>query len=176
MGKAIRKMTALTSKTGTCVVFVNQLRATMNTGFGAKSDTPGGKALKFFSSVRLSVDRIQNHKERGEVVGAVTKIKTPKNKTYRPKLEMDFNLMYDMPGQKPGFDSARSLVDLALGNGVWIQEGSKYSLPSTSEVVTGKDNLRDALRDNKELRKITEKATLVAMGKTPEYIKRALRG
>jgi recombination protein RecA len=176
MGRALRKMLAATSKTGTCVVFLNQLRDSMNTGFGAKTVTPGGKALKFFSSLRLSVARIQNYKERGETVGAVTKVAAPKNKTHQPKLEMDINLMHDMPAQKPGFDNHMSLVDLALTNAIWIQEGSKYTLPSTSEVVTGKANLRDALRDNKELRKITERATLEAMGKTELYIKRSMRG
>lgn len=176
MGRALRKMIAATSKTGTGVVFLNQLRATMNTGFGAKNDTPGGRALKFFASLRMSVDRIEAYKERGEVVGAVTLLKTPKNKTYRPKLEMKFNLMYDMPAQNPGFDNHMSLVDMAIANAIWTQEGSKYSLASTSEVVTGKANLRDALRDNKELRQITERATLEAMGKSPEYIKRSLRG
>lgn len=176
MGRALRKMIGATSKTGTCVAFLNQLRATMNTGFGAKNDTPGGRALKFFSSLRLSVDRIEAYKERGEVVGAVTLLKTPKNKTHMPKLETKFNLMYDMPAQQPGFDSHMSLVDLALTNGIWTQEGSKYNLASTGETVTGKANLRDALRDNKEIRKITEEATLVAMGKSPAYVKRALRG
>ena len=150
--------------------------STMNTGFGAKNDTPGGRALKFFASLRMSVDRIEAYKERGEVAGAVTLLKTPKNKTHRPRLEMKFNLMYDMPAQKPGFDSAMSLVDCALANAIWIQEGSKYSLPSTSELVTGKATLRDALRDNKELRKITERATLESMNKTEDYIKRSLRG
>lgn len=176
MGRALRKMIGATSKSGTCVVFLNQLRATMNTGFGAKNDTPGGRALKFFSSLRISVDRIEAYKERGEVAGAVTLLKTPKNKTYRPKLEMKYNLMYDMAAQKPGFDSAMSLVDLAIANAIWVQDGSKYSLSSTGEIVTGKANLRDALRDNKELRKITERATLEAMGKSEAYIKRSLRG
>jgi recombination protein RecA len=176
MGRAIRKMTKITSKTGTCVCFVNQLRATMNTGFGAKSDTPGGKALKFFASLRLSVDRIQAYKERGEVVGSVTKVRAKKNKTFKPFEEMDLNLMFDTRGQQPGFDSHMSLVDLALANGIWVQDGSKYNLVSTGESVTGKANLRDALRDNKEIRKITEEATLVAMGKSAPYIKRALRG
>ena len=176
IGKALRKMTGITSKTGTCIVFVNQLRATMNTGFGAKNDTPGGKALKFFSSLRLAVDRLSQYKERGEEVGSITKIQAKKNKTFRPFLSMDLNLMFDERGQQPGFDSHMSLVDLALANAIWIQDGSKYSLPSTSEFITGKANLRDALRDNKELRLITERATLEAMGKSEPYIKRALRG
>lgn len=176
MGKAIRKMTAMVSKTGTCVVFVNQLRDTMNTGFGAKTQTPGGKALKFFASLRLSVARLANYKERGEVVGATTKVAAPKNKTFMPRLEMDINLMYDMSGQRPGFDGAMSLVDCALANAIWIQDGKNYKLASTTEIVMGKANLRDALRDNAEIRKITEKATLTAMLKEPAYIARALRG
>ena len=176
IGKALRKMTGIASKTGTCVVFVNQLRATMNASFGPKSDTPGGRALKFYSSVRLSVDRIQQYKEKDKEVGSVTKVQAKKNKTFRPFLEMDMNLMFAEPGQQPGFDSTMSLVDLAIKHGIWVKDGSKYVLVSTGELVMGKVNLRDGLNDNKNLKKITAEATLVAMNKTPGYIKRALRG
>jgi len=176
IGKALRKMTVIVSKTGTCLVFVNQLRATMAGGFGPKTDTPGGKGLKFFSSVRLSVDRLQQYKEKEKEVGSVTKITAKKNKTFRPFLSMDFNLMFDENGQKPGFDSEMSLVDLAIDHSIWVKDGSNYMLKSTAEVVRGRANLRDALRDNKDLRLITEKATLEAMGKQPDYVKRALRG
>lgn len=176
IGQALRKMTGIASKTGTCLVFVNQLRATMNTGFGPKSDTPGGKALKFYSSVRLSVDRLSQYKEKDKEVGSVTKVAAKKNKTFRPFLSMDFNLMFDEPGQKPGFDGVMSLVDMAIDNKIWVKDGSNYMLASTGEVIRGKASVRDALKDNKELRKITAEATLVALGKTPDYVKRAMRG
>lgn len=176
MGMAMRKLTAIVSRTGTSLIFINQIRATMNTGFGAKSDTPGGKSLKFYSSVRMSIDRLANYKEKDVVVGSLTKVHMKKNKCFRPFLEHDCNLMFDMPGQKPGFDSEMSLVDLALIHGIWTKDGSNYSLPSTTEVIKGRANLRDALRDNKELRLITERATLVALGKSEPYIKRSLRG
>lgn len=174
MGQALRKFTGIVSKTGTCLIFINQVRATVGTSFGPKSDTPGGKALKFYSSVRLSVDRLQQYKEKDDVVGSVVKIKAQKNKTAVPFKEHDFNLLFDQPGQKPGFDSMMSLVDEAIEHKIWVQSGKTYTLASTGEIVSGRVNLRDALRDNKETRRITEEATLMAMGKSPEYIKRAL--
>lgn len=175
MGQAMRKLTGVVSRTGTCLIFINQIRATVGVSFGPKSDTPGGKALKFYSSVRLSIDRLAQYKEKDEVVGSVTKIKAQKNKTARPFLEHDFNLMFDMPEQKPGFDGLMSLVDVAIDKGVWKKDGKTYMLASTGEVVNGRVNLRNALRENKETRKVTEHATLEALGKSPDYIKRALR-
>lgn len=176
MGTAMRKLVGIVSKTGTCLVFINQIRATMNTGFGAKSDTSGGKALKFYSSTRTSIDRLANYKEKDEVVGSITKLSNKKNKQARPFLETDANLMFDIPGkQSPGFDSHMSLVECAISKGIWTKDGSNYMLASTAEVIKGKANVRDAIRDNKELRKITTEATLVALGKTPDYVKRTMR-
>lgn len=171
MGKALRKLTALTSKTGTCLVFINQVRANLGVTFGNPNTTPGGKALPFFSSLRLSVDRISQIKEKEENVGNNTKIKAIKNKTADPFKEMVLQLRFGK-----GFDGPMSLAELAIKHNIWKQDGANYMLVSTAEVIKGRNNLRDALRDNKELRKITEAATLEAMGKQPDYIKRALRG
>jgi recombination protein RecA len=178
MGQAMRKMVKVVSDTNTALVFINQVRATMGTGFGPKSDTPGGKALKFYSSVRISVDRIQQYKEKDTVVGSVVKLKGQKNKTDRPFQEVDLNLLYKTPGfaHSVGFDGAMSLVDMAIAHGVWVQNGKTYMLASTGESVSGRTNLRDGLKDDSSLRRITEEATLTAMGKTPAYIKRALNG
>ncbi len=178
MGQALRKLTGIVSRTGTCLIFINQIRDTMNTGFGAKSDTPGGKALKFYSSVRFSIDRLQAYKEKDTVVGSVTKFSNKKNKTARPFGTSDANLMYSTQGfnHAAGFDGIMSLADYAIEHGVWKKDGANYMLVSTGEVVRGKATLRDYLRDDKTVKKITEEATLAAMGKTPEYIKVAMRG
>ena len=169
LGQALRKLNGEVSKTKTCLIFINQTRAKIGVSFGDPSDTPGGKALKFYSSVRLQIDRIQQIKVGDENVGNVTKIRAQKNKTAIPFREMNFNLVF---GQ--GFDGTMSLVELAIKNNVWKQSGPMYTLASTGEAVKGKNALRDALDENKELNRITAEATLVAMGKQPDYIKRSL--
>lgn len=171
MGQALRKLTAIVSKTGTCLVFINQVRANLGVTFGNPNTTPGGKALPFFSSLRLSVDRISQIKEGEENVGNNTKIKAIKNKTADPFKEMTLELRFGK-----GFDGPMSLVDLAIKNGVWAKDGANYTLISTGEIIKGRNKLRDALRDDRLVRKITEEATLVAMGKSKEYIKRSLHG
>jgi recombination protein RecA len=172
MGQALRKLTGIVSKTGTCLVFINQTRSNLGVTFGNPTTTPGGKALTFFSSVRLQIDRISQYKEKEQNIGNVTKFKGVKNKTAPPFRETNLNLLFDLPG----FDGPMSLTSYAIDNGIWKQDGSMYMLVSTGEVIKGRVGVRDALRDNKELRKITEEATLTAMGKSHLYIKRALRG
>ena len=176
MGQSLRKLTGIVSRTNTCLVFINQTRSNMNTGFGAKTDTSGGKALKFYSSVRLSVDRLSAYKEKDTMIGSVTKIKAVKNKTARPFEEFDFNFLYETLGfsHVPGFDGPMSLVELAIQHGVWKQAGPTYTLVSTGEQVKGRVALRDALLSDNTTRLITEEAVLVAMGKQPDYIKRSL--
>lgn len=178
MGQGLRKLTSVVSRTGCALVFINQTRSNLGVTFGNPTTTSGGKALTFFSSVRVQIDRISQIKEKDVNVGNKTKIKGVKNKTSVPFRESTFDLMFDMPGrtERPGFDAIGSLTDYAIEYGVWVQSGAKYALPSTSEVITGRANLRAALRDNKETRKVTERATLVAMGKSDQFIKRALRG
>jgi recombination protein RecA len=172
MGQGLRKLTNLVSRTGTCLIFINQTRSNLGITFGNPTTTPGGKALTFFSSVRLSIDRISMFKEGTENIGNVTKIKAVKNKTSKPFQEYNINLLFDLPG----FDSMGSMVDLAIQHGVWAKDGSKYTLASTGECVTGRKALRSTLIGDEIARKITEESTLVAMGKTPEYIERVLKG
>lgn len=171
LGQALRKLTAVVSNTNTTLVFINQTRSNLGVTFGSPTTTPGGKALPFFSSLRLSVDRIQQVKDKDENVGNVTKIRAAKNKTSIPFKEMNVNLLFGS-----GFDNLGSLADLAIKHNVWQQSGANYTLVSTGETVRGRNNLRDALRDDTAVRRITEEATLVAMGKEPKYIERALHG
>jgi recombination protein RecA len=177
LGQALRKLTAITSKTKTAVVFTNQVRANLGVTFGNPNTTPGGKALGFFASLRLSVTRLSQIK-KGEVnVGNLTKLKGEKNKTAPPFRETNLDLLFDLPqNYAPGFDRFASLANAAIQQGVWKQEGALYTLASTGEQVRGKDNVRDALKDDAKLCRITTEATLVALGKSPEYISREMKG
>lgn len=179
MGQALRKMVAIVAKTKTVLVFINQVRSKIGVSFGDPSDTPGGKALKFYSSFRIQIDRIQQIKESDTNVGNVTKIEAKKNKAAAPFRQHNMNLYFDLPlfpNNPPGFDSAGSLVDLAIDYGVWKQEGAKYTLAATQDAIVGKRKLRDVLADPEQvdIRRITEEATLLAMGKTADYVKARL--
>lgn len=179
MGKALRKLTGTVARTKTVLIFINQTRAKIGVSFGNPNDTPGGKALKFYSSFRIQIDRIQQIKESDTNVGNVTKVEAKKNKSAPPFRQHNMNLYFDLPlfpNNPPGFDGVGSLVDLAIEYGVWKQDGAKYTLASTSDSVVGKRKLRDTLADetNVEIRRITENATLLAMGKSADYVKSRL--
>lgn len=175
MGQALRKMTATVARTGTCLIFINQTRSNLGVTFGNPTVTPGGKALVFFSSVRLSIDRMSQIKEKDVNVGNNTKFKAHKNKTAAPFRESQVELYFDLPGSEhePGFDGIGSLASMAIEHGIWKQDGANYTLVSTGEVVRGKKEVANALRVDETVRKITAEATLVAMGKTPQYVKAA---
>jgi recombination protein RecA len=178
MGKALRKLTGIVSKTKTVLIFINQTRDRLGVSFGDPTSTPGGKALKFFASTRLQIDRLSQIKEKDTNVGNVTKLAAKKNKAAAPFREATMNLYFDLPAfpdNPPGFDGVGSLVDLAVQHGIWKQDGAQYTLTSTGEIVKGKGNIVAALRDDLKIRRITEEATLTAMGKTPEYIKERLK-
>jgi recombination protein RecA len=177
MGKALRKLTGVVAQTKTVLIFINQTRTKMGQSFGDPTDTPGGKALKFFSSTRLQIDRLSQIKEKDTNVGNVTKIAAKKNKASAPFRDATLNLYFDLPAfpdNPPGFDGVGSLVDLAIEHNVWKQDGAQYTLASTGESVKGKGNVVSALRDDLATRRITEEATLLAMGKTQDYIKARL--
>jgi recombination protein RecA len=177
MGKALRKMTGLVSRTNTTLIFINQVRTNMGVSFGDPTSTPGGKALKFFASSRTQIDRIAQIKEKEVNVGNRTKIANKKNKGAAPFRTADLDMYFDLPlfpDNPPGFDGVGSLVELAIEYDIWSKDGAKYILKSTGECITGKRNLRDGLVENVELQRITEIATLTAMGKTPAYIKSRL--
>jgi recombination protein RecA len=173
MGQALRKMTATVARTGTCLIFINQTRSNLGVTFGNPTTTPGGKALTFFSSLRLSVDRISQIKEKDINVGNNTKFKAVKNKTAAPFREAQIELYFDLPDSdhQPGFDGVASLTASAIEHGIWKQDGANYTLASTGETVRGKKELANALRSDDAVRRITAEATLVALGKSPEYIK-----
>ena len=141
MSAAMRKLTALISKARTVCIFTNQIREKIGVMFGSPETTPGGRALKFFSSVRVDIRRIGQIKATdGSVIGSRTKIKVVKNKVAPPFTEAEFDIMYD-----EGVSSTGSLLDLALEMEIIQKRGSWFSYDG-NQLAQGRDAAKDALK------------------------------
>ncbi len=146
MSAAMRKLTALISKARTIVVFTNQIREKIGVMFGNPETTPGGKALKFYSSVRVDIRRIGAIKQTdGTVTGNRTKVKIVKNKVAPPFTEAEFDIMYN-----EGISLTGSLLDLALEQGIVEKRGSWLSYKGT-QLAQGRDAAKELLKANAEL-------------------------
>jgi recombination protein RecA len=146
MSAALRKLTALISKASTVVIFTNQIREKIGVMFGNPETTPGGKALKFYASVRCDIRRIGAIKQAdGTVTGNRTKIKLVKNKVAPPFTEAEFDIMYN-----EGISSVGALLDLALEQGIVEKRGSWLSYKG-SQLAQGRDAAKDVLKGNPEL-------------------------
>jgi recombination protein RecA len=152
MGQALRKLTGITHKSNTCLIFINQIREKLGVMFGNPETTTGGRALKFYSSVRLDIRRVQAIKSGEEVVGAQTKIKVVKNKVARPFREVIVDLMY---GQ--GIVREADILDLGTESGQIEKSGSWYAYAG-ERLGQGRENAIEFLKENPEIaRKIQEK-------------------
>jgi recombination protein RecA len=146
MSAAMRKLTALISKARTICVFTNQIREKIGVMFGNPETTPGGKALKFYASVRVDIRRIGQIKATdGTVVGNRTKIKVVKNKVAPPFTECEFDIMYN-----EGISSTGALLDLALEQGIIEKRGSWLSYKG-GQLAQGRDAAKEVLRTDKAL-------------------------
>jgi recombination protein RecA len=146
MSQAMRKLTALISKARTVVIFTNQIREKIGVMFGNPETTPGGRALKFFSSVRVDIRRISQIKSTdGTSVGNRTKIKVVKNKVAPPFCECEFDIMYN-----EGISSTGSLLDLALEMDIIQKRGSWFAYNGT-QLAQGRDAAKEALRNDEAL-------------------------
>lgn len=146
MSAAMRKLTALISKARTCCIFTNQIREKIGVMFGNPETTPGGRALKFFASVRIDVRRIGQIKSSdGTVTGSRTKIKVVKNKVAPPFGEAEFDIMYD-----EGISSVGSLLDLALEQDILQKRGSWISYKG-NQIGQGRDAVKEILRNDTAL-------------------------
>ncbi len=146
MSAALRKLTALISKARTTCIFTNQIREKIGVMFGNPETTPGGKALKFYSSVRCDIRRIGAIKQSdGTVTGNRTKLKIVKNKVAPPFTECEFDIMYN-----EGISSTGSLLDLALEQGVLEKRGSWISYKG-GQLAQGRDAAKDALKNDPAL-------------------------
>ena len=145
MSQALRKLAGITSKTNTCVVFINQLREKLGVMFGNPETTPGGKALKFYSSIRLDVRKGEVIKDGTENVGSRTKVKVVKNKLAPPFKTAEFDIVYGLGISKEG-----CIVDLAVDNDIIIKSGAWFSY-NGEKIGQGKENAKNFLANNPQI-------------------------
>ena len=156
MSQALRKLTAVISKSNCIVIFINQLREKVGVMFGNPETTTGGRALKFYSSIRLDVRRIESLKQGGEIVGNRTRIKVVKNKIAPPFKEAEFDIMFGQGISKEG-----DILDLAANIGVINKSGAWYAY-NGEKIGQGRENAKTFLREHPEIRDEVE-------GKVREY-------
>lgn len=145
MSQAMRKLTAVISKTNCTVIFINQLREKLGIMFGNPETTTGGRALKFYSSVRLDVRRTEAIKQGGEVIGNRTKVKIVKNKVAPPFKEAEFDIMFGKGISKTG-----DILDLAADNGIIVKSGAWYAYEG-NKIGQGRENTKQYLIENPEI-------------------------
>ncbi|MEP6537976.1 MAG: recombinase RecA [Bryobacteraceae bacterium] len=146
MSQAMRKLTGTVSKSNTCLIFINQIREKIGVMFGSPETTSGGRALKFYSSVRADIRRIAAIKEGDVVVGNRTKVKIVKNKVAPPFREAEFDIIYG-----EGISREGDLIDLSVTHNVIEKSGSWYSYKG-ERIGQGRENSRQFLKDNPDVR------------------------
>lgn len=152
MSQALRKLTAIISKTNCIVVFINQLREKVGVMFGNPETTTGGRALKFYSSVRMDVRRIETLKQSGEMVGNRARVKVVKNKVAPPFKEAEFDIMF---GQ--GISREGDVLDLAAELGVIVKSGAWYAYKD-DKIGQGRENAKMTLKNHPEMLEEVENA------------------
>ncbi len=145
MSKALRKLTAVISKSNCTVIFINQLREKVGVMFGNPETTTGGRALKFYSSIRLDVRKSETLKSGGEIVGSRTKIKVVKNKIAPPFKEAEFDIMFG-----EGISREGDILDLASEIGIINKSGAWYAYKG-DKIGQGRDNAKKFLKDNPDI-------------------------
>ena len=145
MSQALRKLTANLNKTKTIVIFINQLSEKIGVMFGSPETTPGGRALKFYSSVRLDIRRIEAIKSDGEITGGRTRVKVVKNKVAPPFRQAEFDIMYGK-----GISREGSLVDVGVEQGIVKKSGAWYTYEG-EQLGQGRENAKQFLTDHPEV-------------------------
>jgi recombination protein RecA len=161
MSQALRKITGALSQTKTTAVFINQLREKVGVMFGSPETTTGGKALKFYASVRLDIRRIETLKDGTEAVGNRTRVKVVKNKMSPPFKTAEFDILYGIGISKEG-----SLIDLGVEQGIVRKAGAWYTYEG-DQLGQGKENARNFLRDNADICNEIEKKLKEKLGVGP---------
>ncbi|MDE6058684.1 MAG: recombinase RecA [Clostridia bacterium] len=165
MSQALRKLTGIVNKSKTCVVFINQLREKVGVMFGSPEVTPGGKALKFYASVRIDVRKTDILKDAEGAAGNRTRAKVVKNKLAPPFRQAEFDIMY---GQ--GVSQEGCIIDLGVQYDILKKSGAWYSY-NDNKIANGKEKMRDFLKDNPELAKeIEDKIRAAAKGASVEDV------
>ena len=158
MSQALRKITGALSTSNTTMIFINQLREKIGVMFGSPETTTGGKALKFYASIRLDVRRIETLKDGGDAVGNRTRVKVVKNKVAPPFKQAEFDIVY---GQ--GISREGSLIDVGVDQAIVKKSGAWYTYEG-DQLGQGKENVRNFLRDNPDLADEIEKKIKEKLG------------
>ncbi len=161
MSQALRKLTGAINNTGTTAIFINQLREKIGVMFGSPETTTGGKALKFYASVRLDVRRIETLKDGTEAVGNRTRVKVVKNKVSPPFKQAEFDILYGH-----GISREGGLIDMGVEHGFVRKAGAWYTYEG-DQLGQGKENARNFLKDNPDLADEIEKKVKEKLGVGP---------
>jgi recombination protein RecA len=162
MSQALRKLTANLNKTKTICVFINQLREKIGVMFGSPETTPGGRALKFYSSVRLDIRRIESLKDGAEVVGNRTRVKVVKNKVAPPFRQAEFDIMYGK-----GISREGSLLDMSVDLGIVTKSGAWFTYEG-EQLGQGRENAKTFLAENPEVMMEVSDKVMIASGLRPD--------
>ena len=158
MSQALRKLTGIVAKSRTCLIFINQIREKIGVMFGNPETTTGGRALKFYSSVRIDIRRIGAIKDGDQVVGSRTRVKIVKNKTAAPFREAEFDMMYG-----EGISREGDLIDLAVNANLLEKSGSWFSYKG-ERIGQGRENAKQFLKENKDITAKLEAEVRKALG------------
>jgi recombination protein RecA len=161
MSQALRKLTGTVAKSRTCLIFINQIREKIGVMFGNPETTTGGRALKFYSSVRIDIRRIAAIKEGDVVTGSRTRVKIVKNKVAAPFRESEFDILYG-----EGISREGDLIDLAVGNNILEKSGSWFSYKG-ERIGQGRENARSFLKENKDTMAKLDTEVRKALGLIP---------
>ena len=145
MSQALRKLAGVINKSNSCIVFINQLREKVGVMFGNPETTPGGRALKFYASVRLDIRRVENIKQDGEVVGSRARVKVVKNKVAPPFREAEFDIIYGK-----GISKSGNILDLGVNLGIVDKSGSWFGY-NGERIGQGRENAKKYLEDNPKI-------------------------
>ncbi|UCF64405.1 MAG: recombinase RecA [bacterium] len=162
MSQALRKLTATVSKSNTSVIFINQLREKIGIMFGNPETTTGGRALKFYTSIRLDIRRIASIKDGENTVGNRTRVKVVKNKMAPPFREAEFDIMYN-----EGISQVGDLLDLAAKMNIVQKSGTWYSF-GEERLGQGRENVKNFLKENPEFSQKIDKMVKKQLGMIPE--------
>lgn len=162
MSQALRKLTAIVSKSKTCLVFINQMREKIGIMFGNPETTTGGRALKFYSTIRVDIRRIGSIKEGDKIIGNRTKLKVVKNKLAAPFQIAEFDIMYGEGISKEG-----DILDLALAHNLFQKSGSWVSYGDI-RLGQGRENTKKFLKDNPDLCQEVEQKLRISLGLSKE--------
>jgi recombination protein RecA len=173
MSQALRKLTAIVAQSNTCFIFINQIREKIGVMFGSPETTTGGRALKFYSTLRLDIRRIGAIKDGDRIVGNRTKVKVAKNKVAPPFRECEFDIMYG-----EGISREGDLLDLAVAQRAVEKSGAWFSYKG-ERLGQGRENAKTALKDNPEILRKIERDVKVKLGlpvrDEPEAVKAATK-